>query len=151
MNSVNIIGRITHTLELKRTQAGKPYCSFQVAVDRRGKGPDGERQSDFIDCTAWARTAEALVNYTGKGRKIGITGRLQTQRWKDKEGKDRKAMNVVVDSFDFADDKRDSRNEGYTYQPDEYYDNGMQYSDTDPYESPYGGFAPVDDDGELPF
>lgn len=149
MNSVNLLGRITHSLQLKKTDKGTLYCPFQIAVDRPVKpATDGTKPSDFIDCVAWNKTAESLVRYLGKGRKVAITGRLQTQRWKDSDGKDRKTVSVMVERFEFADSRREEQGEkGYTYS-EEYSD--MRYEDTEP-RDPYSAFVPVDDDGDLPF
>ena len=152
MNTVNLIGRLTHEPELKKTPAGVSVCSFQIAVDRNVKPKeDGTRPTDYIDCVAWRGLAETITKYIGKGRKIAVTGRLQTQRYTDKDGKTRKSVAVVIDSMDFADSRKESQSEGYTYQPGDYYDSGMQYSDTEPYESPYSGFTEIGDDGDLPF
>ena len=134
MNRVCLMGRIGRDLELKKTSSGVSVVSFPLAVDRNGK----EGGTDWIDCVAWRGTAEVLCNYAGRGRLIGVEGRLQMRDWTDKNGNKRRSYEVQADSVYFADNRRSEGND--TAAP--------QYAA----ESAAGGFAEVsEDDGELPF
>jgi hypothetical protein len=62
MNKVSLMGRLVTTPELKQTQSGNSVISFCVAVDRRFQGQDGKRETDFINCVAWRKTAEFIAN-----------------------------------------------------------------------------------------
>ena len=89
INTATFTGRLGSDIELKCTQSGTSVCSFAIAVERR-KGKDEESATvDWIDCVAWRSTAEYLSTYYGKGRKIGVSGRLQTRIWEDKNGQKR--------------------------------------------------------------
>lgn len=88
MNSINISGRITNSLELKSTQSGTSVCSFTVAVDR----PAVKGKTDFIDCVAWRHKAEFVSKYFQKGDPIEVTGCLTTRNYEDKNGNKRKAL-----------------------------------------------------------
>lgn len=125
MNRICLMGRIGRDLELKKTNSGVSVVSFPLAVDRNGK--DGG--TDWIDIVAWRGTAEVLCNYAGRGRLIGVEGRLQMRDWTDKNGNKRRSYEVQADSV--------------------YNDTtAPQYAA----ESAAGGFAEVsEDDGELPF
>ena len=134
MNRICLMGRIGRDLELKKTNSGVSVVSFPLAVDRNGK----EGGTDWIDCVAWRGTAEVLCNYAGRGRLIGVEGRLQMRDWTDKNGNKRRSYEVQADSVYFADNRRSEGND--TAAP--------QYAA----ESAAGGFAEVsEDDGELPF
>lgn len=102
MNKVALIGRMTADAELRATQAGKSVCSFIVAVDRPGK----ESEADFIACVAWEKTAELIKQYFPKGTRIGLTGRIATRNYEDKDGHKRKATEVIVEGFDFCERKQ---------------------------------------------
>ena len=68
LNHIVIMGRLTRDPELRYTQSQTPVASFTVAVDRDFGGRDGgERQTDFIDCSAWRSTAEFVNKYFRKG------------------------------------------------------------------------------------
>ena len=68
LNRVILMGRITQDLDLRQTPNGTPVLTFNVAVDR-GYAKQGEgRQTDFITCVAWQKTAEFISRYFGKGK-----------------------------------------------------------------------------------
>lgn len=101
MNIVVIIGRIVRDLELRYTGTGKAVCSFSVAVDRGFKDADGNKQTDFIDCVAWGKTAENLATYMTKGSQVAVDGRLQVRSYEAKDGSKRKAVEVVAERVEF--------------------------------------------------
>ena len=80
MNHFVGIGRLTRDPEVRYTQSGKACARFTLAIDRR-KSSDGNSQADFISCVAWEKTAEVISQYTGKGRKIAVDGRIQTRSY----------------------------------------------------------------------
>lgn len=109
LNRIALMGRLTRTPELRRTQNGTAVASFTLAVDRDYSGKDGgEKETDFIDCVAWRSTAEFISKYFTKGRMVVVAGRLQIRPWTDKDGNKREATEVIVDSAYFGDSKRDS-------------------------------------------
>lgn len=107
LNRCIIMGRLTRSPELRRTQSGKAVTSVTLAVDRDFKGQNGEKETDFIDIVAWGNTAEFLCNYFSKGRMTVVEGRLQIRDWTDKDGGKRRSAEIVADHVYFADSKRD--------------------------------------------
>ena len=107
-NRVILMGHLTRDPELKELQNGS-VCNFGIAVNESWKDKSGEKQErvTFVDCTAWNGTGEAIAKYLEKGRAIHIEGRLQQDQWEDKDGQKRSKLKVVVESFQFADSKRD--------------------------------------------
>ena len=86
MNKIIIKGRITKELELKYTQTSNTaVVSFTVAVNRDFVKQGEERQTDFINCVAYGKTAEFVSKYFSKGQEILLTGRLQTRNWEDEQ------------------------------------------------------------------
>ena len=106
-NLVVLTGRLTADPELKTTANGIPVTSFSIAVDRRYRSGE-ERQTDFINIVAWRTNAEFITKYFKKGNLIGIEGSIQTRRYQDKDGNNRTAFEVVVNSAQFVESKRDS-------------------------------------------
>ncbi len=84
-NKVILGGRMVADPELKQTPSGVPVCQFSVAVNRRQR--DGEQQADFLNVTAWQKTAEFVAKYFRKGSSICVVGRIATDSWTDKEGR----------------------------------------------------------------
>ena len=105
MNKVIIIGRITKDLEVKTTQSQVAVCSFTVAVDRKFKNANGDREADFLSCVAWRDKAEFLGKYFQKGSKVAIVGNLQARNYDDANGKKVYVTEIIVDEADFVDSK----------------------------------------------
>ena len=143
--SLNIIvlqGRLVRDPEMRNTQSGVAVASFTLAVDRDFGGRDGgEKQTDFIDCTAWRHTAEFVSKYFSKGRMAVVSGRLQIDNYTDNDGNKRKSAKVIADNIYFGDSKKDGTAGGQS--------DGQNTEQIAPASA---GFVPVDvDDGELPF
>lgn len=139
MNTVQLIGRLTNTPELKQTPNGKSVCNFSVAVERKFKDADGKPVVDFIDCVAWGNQADFICKWFDKGVRIGITGEIQTRSWKDNDDKSRKVVEILVNTVEFADGKREA-NINITTTADN--------SETDISED---DFTVMESDGVLPF
>lgn len=105
MNSINIIGVITKDIELKETSTGVKYCRFSIAVRRNFANPDGEYESDFFNIIAWRKTAEFISEYFGKGKRIGISGRLQQNSYDDSEGNHRTSVEIVANEVQLIEKK----------------------------------------------
>lgn len=131
-------GRLTSDPELKTTQSGTPVCSFTIAINRRG-AKDGQQQSDFVSCIAWRERAELISKYFRKGSSICIVGELQTRKWKDNNGNNRSATEVIVNEVCFVDSKSDNQSASKTYMPDVYKN------------EPKPSFTDMDDDSDVPF
>ena len=145
LNRIVIMGRLVRDPELRRTQSGTSVTTITVAVDRDYKSKDTEeKQTDFIDVTAWRTTAEFISKYFSKGRMIVVEGSLQSRKWTDKNGQNRVSWEVQAQNVYFGDSKKDgANNAGVVPYEDPGFDSyGAGYS---------GGFDEVEDDGELPF
>jgi single-strand DNA-binding protein len=114
LNHITIMGRLTRDPEMRRTGSGVAVTSFTIACDR-DFGQNGEKETDFIDITAWRNTAEFVSKYFAKGRMAVVSGRLQIRKWKDKDGNDRRSAEVVADNVYFGDSKKDDS--GYSAAP----------------------------------
>ena len=125
MNKVVLVGRITKDPEVKLTSSQTAYCNFTVAVDRKFKDQNGERQADFINCVAWRQTANFIGKYFHKGSRIGVCGSLQTRSYENQGGQKVFVTEVVVDDAEFVDSKGGAEgtgNAGYSkpaYKPEE--------------------------------
>ena len=104
MNKAILMGRLTKDPELRTTNSGHSVASFQIAVDRRFKNADGEREADFIPIVCWRKTAEFVKDYFVKGQRIALVGSIQVRSW-DENGQRRWMTEVVADEVYFADSK----------------------------------------------
>ena len=111
MNKAILIGRLVRDSELKYTQGGTAVATFTLAVDRR-KSAKGEKETDFVACVAWQKTAEVIAEYTKKGSLIAIDGRIQVRTYEAKEGGKRWVTEVIVETVQFLDSKGDNKPKG---------------------------------------
>lgn len=98
INRAVLTGRLTRDVELRYTPSGA-VGSFTLAVDRNFKNANNERESDFISCVIWRKSAENFANFTHKGSLVGIDGRIQTRNYESKQGNRVYVTEVVVDDF----------------------------------------------------
>lgn len=153
LNKVILIGRFTRDPELRSTPSGVSTCSFSLAVDRNYASQNGERQTDFINCVAWRRTAEFISKYFAKGNLVCVEGSIQTRSWKDNDGNNRYATDVVVDQTYFVESKKSAQ----ASSGDAQYSNYSGYSQPAPSfnNSPFGDLpdpiSPLGTDDDLPF
>lgn len=105
MNSICLIGRLTKDPNFRFTKNNKLVASFTLAVNRSYK-TDDNITADFIPIVAYGKSAEFVKNYFTKGQQVGLTGRLNTRNWEDKENKKHYVTEVVANRFYFADVKK---------------------------------------------
>ena len=98
MNSVQLIGRLTRDPELRLPAGeGKEFCRMRVAVPR----PDAGAQPVYVDVVCFDGQASACADHLGKGRRIGVEGRLDYSEWEAEDGSKRSRHEVVARRVDF--------------------------------------------------
>ena len=80
-NKVILIGRIVATPELHKTNKDKSVARATIAINRRFKDQNGEREADFINIVVWGKLAETLASYATKGGLISVDGELRTRKF----------------------------------------------------------------------
>lgn len=112
MNQFNGIGRLTRDPEIRVTQSGKKIARYALAIERPSKS-DG---CDFINCVVWEKGADFAEKYLHKGDKVGITGRIQTSVYDDKDGKTVHSVEIVVTNHYFCESKK--KDDGFVDIPE---------------------------------
>lgn len=139
INQVTIVGRLTRDPELRQTQGGTSYAKFSLACGRTYKvGDDKKEETSFLNCVAWGRPGEVIAQYCKKGKRLGVTGRLQQQSWTDSDGNKRQSVDIVVEGFQFLDPQGERGGGGQQQQ--------RQSSPPSQASEPYGS-----DDDDIPF
>lgn len=165
MNQFNGIGRLVADPELSYTPQGNAVCRFRLAINRPYKGEQGQQKADFINCIAWRKQAENIVNFLKKGSQVGINGSIQTGSFDGQDGRKVYTWEVNCNSIQFLDNKSNqsgTNNQGNTnYQAPQqntaqgqYGANHQQQNSTRVDEDPFAKSAPnnyeVQED-DLPF
>lgn len=105
LNRVTLVGRLTKDVELRRTGNGKAVANFTVAVNRNFKTGDGQ-EADFLNIVAWGKVAENTEQYCSKGSLVSVDGRLQSRTYENNQGQKVYVTEVVADSIQFIDTRR---------------------------------------------
>lgn len=145
LNVVAIMGRLVKDPELKSTNSGKSVCSFRIANDSGYKNADGSSQTNWLDVTAWGKTAEFVCKYFPKGSLIAIDGRLQTRQYQDKNGQNRTAVEIVAQNANFTGSKESTSPapQNAAQRPAAPFQRTQGEPDAD--------YALIEDEGDLPF
>jgi single-strand DNA-binding protein len=101
MNKIMLSGRWCKDIELKFLPDGTAVAKSTIAVD---EGYGDKKKAHFFNVTMWKKTAEAVANYSGKGKKVLIEGRLQQRMW-EKDGVKQYAIEVVAEQVEFLEMK----------------------------------------------
>ena len=107
MNNVNIIGRLTKDVEVRKTSTNKSVSSFSIAVDNLAT-KDGEKTTSFFNCNAWNNVAETLSKYTRKGDRIAISGSLIQRNYENKNSEKISVVEINVNSITLIENKKEN-------------------------------------------
>lgn len=106
MNNWIGLGRLTRDVDVRATGSGKTVGRFTLAINRP-VAADKAKATDFINCTAFGKTAETISKYVSKGQRLLVRGSVHTSTYADKNGEKRYGTEIWVESFDFI-EKSDS-------------------------------------------
>lgn len=125
LNKVMLIGRLGQDPEMRYTPSGKPLTKFQVAVNRSWTSADNEKktETEWFTIVSWGKLAEICNQYLTKGKQVYLEGRLHTRHWKDDEGANHSAVEVVAQEMIMlgsSADEGEADQEGQSTPEDEY-------------------------------
>ena len=108
MNNVQLIGRLTRDIDLRKTPQGESVGRFTIAVDRNYKNKQGEYDADFINCVVWRQAADIMNRYCKKGTKVAIDGNIRTGSYENQQGQRVYTTEVYVNNFYFVESAKSS-------------------------------------------
>ncbi len=99
VNKVILVGNLGRDAELRYTPGGAAVATLNMATTEVYKDREGQKKEDtqWHRVVLWGKTAESLQDYLTKGKQIYVEGRLQTRKWKDKEGNDKYTTEIRGD------------------------------------------------------
>ena len=99
VNKVILVGNLGRDAEVRYTPSGAAVATLNLATTEVYKDKEGQRKEDtqWHRVILWGKTAETLQDYLTKGKQIYVEGRLQTRKWKDKDGNDKYTTEVKGD------------------------------------------------------
>jgi len=119
MNAISLIGRTVKQPELKYIPgSGKAVTNFTLAVDKGLSKEmkiqfesEGKATADFINVVVWGKLAEVVANYVGKGKQVGVNGRLEINNY-EKDGEKKSYAQVVAYNIDILEWSTNNKEDG---------------------------------------
>lgn len=136
------VGRLTKDVDLRYSANGKAIANFTVACNRPFKNQNGESEADFINCVQFGKGAESTANYMRKGSLVGLTGRIQTRNYENKQGQRVYVTEVVANSVQFLESKNQGNKTNQQEQINAYNNELNKVADMEPIDI---------GDSDLPF
>jgi len=102
MNVITIAGQLGRAADLKHLNSGDAICNFSIA-DSMSKD-----KTIWWNCSLFGKRAESLAPYLVKGQAVTVSGTITEREWTDKEGAQRKSMDVRVNDVALQGGRRDS-------------------------------------------
>ncbi len=95
-NHVQLIGNVGQEPTITNLESGKKVARFSIATNENYKNDKGEKvqNTDWHTVVAWGKIAEIVEKYVGKGKEIGITGKLRTRTYTTDDGNQRYVTEV---------------------------------------------------------
>lgn len=97
VNKVIILGNLGIDPEVRTLESGAKLARLRIATSESYTNRDGQKveNTEWHSVTVWRQLADIAEKYLAKGRQVYIEGKLQTRSWKDPEGNDRYATEIV--------------------------------------------------------
>lgn len=138
MNKVILMGRLTRDPEVRYSQGERSMAiaKYTLAIDRRKTQQNSDPGADFINCVAFDRAGEFAEKYFRQGLRVLVSGHLQTGSYTNKDGQKVYTTDVIVESQEFADSRRDgsgagsrgSKDDDFMNIPDNVEDEGLPFN-----------------------
>ena len=153
LNRVMLLGNLGAAPELKYSQDGTAILRMRLATSERWKTREGELRErvEWHSVVVFGRRAEGLAKILGKGRMVGIEGRIAYRKWEDSQGERRYATDIVATNVLLLPDHRRSGGNGGAHddQGDAERRSGGDYDRPPPRAG--DGIADDDFDPDIPF
>ncbi len=113
LNRVIVVGNLTRDPELKVTASNRRFTIMTVAINDFWKNQNGEltKKTTYLSVIAWGSLAENCVKYLKKGRSVMVEGRIETDKYEDKNGIKQNVTRINCSNILFLENSSKKENE----------------------------------------
>ena len=150
VNLVIILGNLGNDPEVRYMPNGEPVANISIATSENWTDKTtGEKRekTEWHRVVAYRRTAEIIGQYTRKGSKLYVEGKLQTRKWTDNNGVDKYITEIIADSVQLL----DSRGDGNRGHDDHSSRGGQGHQQPQQNNAPQYNPPAQDDFDDVPF
>lgn len=98
LNQVTLMGNLTQDPQLRFSQGGAAFASFDLALNESWLDKNTNQWRDkaiFVTVKCFGKTAENAAEYLTKGHRCLVEGGLDQEEWNDKETGAKRTKMVV--------------------------------------------------------
>jgi single-strand DNA-binding protein len=119
INKVILLGNLGKDPEVRATPQGMTIARFSLATGERKKDQSGQwvEHTEWHNIVTFGKTAENCQRFLKKGRQVFVEGRIRTNKWQDKEGKDRYTTEILADTVQFVGGRGEAGDGDYSSGP----------------------------------
>lgn len=129
VNKVILVGNLGNDPEVSASSGGVTKISIATSESWKDKQTGEKRErTEWHRVVAFGRLGEIMAEYLRKGSQVYIEGKLQTNKWQDKNGNDRYTTEIIAQQMQMLggksgdSNKRPSNNEPPQPGPDDFDD-----------------------------
>ena len=93
------IGRLGADVEIKYFDNGNAVAKGRIAINKPGSKRDDGQAPDWFTVEVWGQEAQTFMDQAKKGDRIGVTGRVKTNKWTTKTGEERTDLIVTAEAW----------------------------------------------------
>lgn len=109
MNKVMLIGNVGADPQVKYLDQGVCVAQVRLATTERGytlqNGTQVPDRTEWHTCIFWRKQAEVVEKYVHKGDRLYVEGKIQSRDWTDRQGINRRAVEIMVDNMEMLSPK----------------------------------------------
>lgn len=101
-SEVTLVGNAVRLPELRFTPGGDAVTNLAIAINNAKKNPQGEwieGPPTYVEITCWRGLAEHVAESVMVGERLIVIGRLETELWEDKQGKERSTLRLQAEDI----------------------------------------------------
>lgn len=98
VNKVILLGRLGANPEIRQTQNGTVVATLSLATN---DGIGDNITTEWHRVIIFGKAAEVIKEHCKKGSQLFVEGRIRTNKWQDKSGKDQYTTEIVASNFQF--------------------------------------------------
>jgi single-strand DNA-binding protein len=101
VNKVILVGFSGKEPESRSFADGTGVTNFSLATSEKYKDKSGEwkEQTEWHNISCFGKLAEIASQYVHKGTQVYVEGKIKTNKYTDKSGVEKYAVNIVVSSL----------------------------------------------------
>ena len=104
-----LIGNVGADPQVKYLDQGVCVAQVRLATTERGytlqNGTQVPDRTEWHTCIFWRKQAEVVEKYVHKGDRLYVEGKIQSRDWTDRQGINRRAVEIMVDNMELLSPK----------------------------------------------